>query len=415
MKEGGARLDFKLQENRELWLAGWRYIINLGMKGTWRTAYEWAKLLLSLDTRDPYAIRLIIDQLALRGREFAEFIDLCTQTGFGAEWENCPNIQCSLVLAYFRQNKPKESREQLHIAMAKYPWIFCRIAQELNIEPIPKQIWGKMPPNSSQELLCELYVARAKDIWNTPETVSLLVEAADTLSPATQRIEPFEISLDVARHVLLSDIPAVTTHLPTHFTSTRMSASDPLPPPDSESQYEPAPSNNPVLELAENDRPPWLQNLINEINPGNPGEALLQIARGAVRLPQTAMEALVQEFRERPPPGGQHDLQDEYDDVSDEDFPMPGGYEAAETNDLDRLIGPVLRVLTNFLNLNGVDRGNWSDDLDIRPLTDYVGTFRRLPPNQRVLYWRSIRDYTTPLVVDLVTDELERQEEEESQ
>ena len=385
------------------------------MKGTWRTAYEWAKLLLSLDTRDPYAIGLIIDQLALRGREFEEFIEFCTQTGFSTEWKNYPNIQCSLALAYSRQNKPKESREQLRSAMSKYPWIFCRLAQELNIEPIPKRIWGMMPPNSSQELLCELYIARAKDMWNMPEIVSLLVEVADTLPPGTQPIEQFDISLDVARHVLLSDIPTVTSHLPTYYTSSRMSASDPLPPPDSESQYEPVSNNAPVLDLPDNERPEWLRNLINEVNPGNPAEALAQIARGAIRVPQTALEALVQEFRDRPPPGGEHDLLDEDEDgfASDEEFPMPGVDDVAGSNDLDRLIGQDLRNLTNFLNLNGFDRGNWSDDLDIGPLTEYVETFRRLQPNQRVLFWRSIRDYTSPLVIDLVTDELERQEEEE--
>lgn len=385
------------------------------MKGTWRTAYEWGKLLLSLDTRDPYAIGLIIDQLALRGREFAEFIEFCTQTGFGSEWENYPNIQCSLALAYSRQNKPKESREQLRAAMSKYPWIFSRLAQELNIEPIPKRIWGQMPPNSSQELLCELYIARAKDMWNMPEIVSLLVEVVDTLPAETQPIEQFEISLDVARHVLLSDIPAVTTHLPTYFTSTRMSASDPLPPPDSESQYEPVSNTPQILDLPEHERPPWLQNLINEVNPGNPGEALLQIARGAIRVPQTALEALVQEFRERPPPGGEHDFQDEDEDGVGFEEEYLGGDADANSNDLNLLIGQDLRELIDFLNLNGFDRGNWSDDIDIAPLVEYVRTIRRLQPNRRVLYWRSIRDYTSPLVIDLVTDELERQEEEEAE
>ncbi|KAK2763887.1 hypothetical protein FQN54_009505 [Arachnomyces sp. PD_36] len=421
LKNGGARLDFKHQENRELWLAGWRYIINLGMKGTWRTAYEWAKLLLSLDSRDPYAIGLIIDQLALRGREAAQFIEFCTETGFGTEWENYPNIQCSLALAYSRQNKPKESRQQLHIAMAKYPWIFCRLAQELNIEPMPKKIWGKMPPNQSQQLLCELYIARAKDIWNTPETVGLIVEVADTLSPETLPIEPFDISLDVARHVLLSDIPAVTTHLPTHFTASRISSSDPLPPPNSESQYGPLANAPEVFHLPERDRPRWLQNLINEINPGNPSDALLQIARGAVRVPRTVIEALREELGDRMhdrPDGVDFEIpnvehsddgyDDEYDDEEEEEDLTP-------TNDLDRLIGQDLRVLSNFINVNGVDRGNWDEDLDIRPLTEYVRVLRRLIPSRRALYWSSIRDYTTPLVVDLVTDELERQEDEEGE
>jgi len=69
-------------ENREFWLVGWRYISNLGMKGTWRTSYEWAKLLLGLDISDPYSIKLLIDHLALRAREFEHFIELCTQTVF---------------------------------------------------------------------------------------------------------------------------------------------------------------------------------------------------------------------------------------------------------------------------------------------------------------------------------------------
>lgn len=70
LSQGKARLDFRRPENREFWLAVWRYIATLGIRATWRTSFEWAKLLISLSPEsDPYCIRLIIDQLALRGRE----------------------------------------------------------------------------------------------------------------------------------------------------------------------------------------------------------------------------------------------------------------------------------------------------------------------------------------------------------
>jgi hypothetical protein len=40
------------------------------------------KRLLSLDDSDPYCMRLLIDHLALRGREYAQFVQLCTLLGW---------------------------------------------------------------------------------------------------------------------------------------------------------------------------------------------------------------------------------------------------------------------------------------------------------------------------------------------
>ncbi|KAF3358539.1 hypothetical protein VdG1_00099 [Verticillium dahliae VDG1] len=53
LAQGRARLDFKRPENREFWLAGYHYIKSLMRKGTFRTAFEWAKLLYSLNPNDP--------------------------------------------------------------------------------------------------------------------------------------------------------------------------------------------------------------------------------------------------------------------------------------------------------------------------------------------------------------------------
>ncbi|KAJ5678704.1 hypothetical protein N7462_006948 [Penicillium macrosclerotiorum] len=396
LKEGQARLDFLQMANRELWLVGWRYIANLGMKGTWRTAYEWAKLLLSLNDSDPYCIKLLIDHLALRGREYSHFVDLCTQTRFSRDWDNLPNIQCSLVMAYLRLNKPKECRQQLQRAMSRYPWIFNRLAQELDLHHIPKQIWGKMPPAGSHELLTELYISRAKDLWNTPETVSLIVEVADTLPDEPEPIDPPDITLDIARHVVLSDIPKVTTHLPNRFVSGRMSASDPLPPYESEAfrqQTDPTPSY--LQQLPEGRRPQWLRDLLDQLN------------NGGLHFPG---------FQGGDGGDGGADGENMSEDSPDE--AQPSGRARALAGDqqvLEQwLLSDGLESLQLFLHEYGVDRGNWGDVVDYAPLTDYLEALQEIQPEtsrQRLLRG-PIQEIIGDFAVSMLEDELEMMQEE---
>lgn len=389
IKEGQAKLDFGHSENRELWLVGWRYIANLGMKGTWRTAYEWAKLLLSLNANDPYCMKLMIDHLALRGREYAHFVGLCTQTRLSKEWEQYPNIQCSLALAYLRLNKPQECRQQLRLAMSRYPWVFCRLAQELDIQPMPKRVWGKMPPTDVHELLTELYIARAKDLWNTPEIVSLIVEVADTL-PEEEPVEPPEITLDVARHVILSDIPQVTTHLPNRFVSGRISASDPLPPYESDAhrqQSDPTPSY--LSRIPEVGRPQWLRDLLDQIN------------NGAIHFPR---------FRQG------EDEEVHNDDVHSGEETEEGrtaGVPHPSTEDQpvlqQWLLADGMQALEAYLREHGVDPGNWDELIDYTPLMDYVDALDGVQPDsarQQLLYG-PIREALGDIVVTMLENELE--------
>ncbi|PGH27545.1 hypothetical protein AJ80_00786 [Polytolypa hystricis UAMH7299] len=374
LKDGTARMDFEVKANREFWLAGWKYIVNLGMKGTWQTAYEWAKLLLSIDPEDPYAITLILDQLAIRGREYGHFIEICQHDFFKTRWQVYPNIQCSLPLAYFRQGNASESRRLLSEAMKKYPWIFCRLAQELNINPIPKHIWGKQAPTQSHELLSELYVVRAKDNWNTPETISLLVEVADTITASETAIEPPEISLDIARHVILSDVRAVTTHLPRSFVGGRISASDPLPP------------GQPVGEVP----PAYSQYMF---------EAANQIFGLNQRAVDQDPESLLEEA--------------DIDDVDTVDRPETSDEEIMASHPEGYLFTNGLRDLRTFIHENGVDRGNWEPNVDSSPVTDWIGRLTQLEPDRwhPVIHDAAI-ELNSPLVLDLLLEELRMQTEE---
>lgn len=241
LAEGKARLDFSRPENRELWLASWRYMQNLSMRATWRTVYEWAKLLLSLSPeQDPYAIWLILDQYALRARQDLDFLNLSRNSNMKEVHKNMPNVQLSQGLAEWRAGNKSKGQQALFTAVGRFPWVVARLMQELGVDP-PPGIWGKEPRTEKEKLYTELYATRAKDLWNTPEASGLLVEVASALAPDTPSAElnTIEITRSEARHVLLSDTPALIALVPRKYTTAITSASDPLPPEDSQPSYLP--------------------------------------------------------------------------------------------------------------------------------------------------------------------------------
>ncbi|KAF2635164.1 DUF654-domain-containing protein [Massarina eburnea CBS 473.64] len=243
LSQGRARLDFRRPENREFWLAVWRYIGTLGVRATWRTAFEWAKLILSMSPEDdPYCMRLLVDQLALRGREPKALVDIVESDHLQRAWKIPPNLAYSVALAHDRLKQPQEARKALRLAIKEYPWIASRLCKELDISPIPKSVWGKMPHGVHQELLCELYVPHTKDLWNTTEGSTLLVEVCYSFEEGLGAgDEPYWLAeineLDMARHVILSDDRSLMNLLDPRIKSKFTSTSDPLPPTDNIKSY----------------------------------------------------------------------------------------------------------------------------------------------------------------------------------
>lgn len=232
-------MDFGRPENREFWLAAWRYISNVGQRGTWRTAYEWAKLLLSLSPdNDPYRVSLILDQLALRGGQEDHLLKLRKSLYYQTRWKNHPNIDFSSALAEYKAKEAAKCRLSLAKAVKKYPWIVARLFNELNIEPIPKSVWGKEPRSNREKLECEIYVLGAKDLWSNPDATSFLVEV--TGSVTVDDIPPVkngDMTIDEARHVFLTGIPALFSLMPRSFTNASISSSDPFPPTQNKVSY----------------------------------------------------------------------------------------------------------------------------------------------------------------------------------
>ncbi|KNG52390.1 transcription factor 25 [Stemphylium lycopersici] len=241
---GKARLDFRRPENREFWLAVWRYLGALSTRATWRTSFEWAKLLLAMDPEhDPYCIRLLIDQLALRGRDAEGLVNLVEADYLQRQWKVPPNLAYGVALAHDRMKEPQKARSALRNAIKEYPWLAARLCKELDISPIPKPVWGKEPNSDYQELLCQMYVPKAKDLWNTTEGTTLLVEICYSFEEDLGAGEdPYWLAQipedDLARHVILSDNQALMSLLDVRVKSKYTSVSDPLPPDDNVESYD---------------------------------------------------------------------------------------------------------------------------------------------------------------------------------
>ena len=232
LSKGTARLNFAHEENREFWLASWRYLSNLTMRATWRTVYEWAKLLLALaPDEDPYAVALVLDQYALRARQDLDYLNLSRSPAFPTAHQNSPNVLFSRALAEWRGGTRNKGQQALFHAVGQYPWVAARLLMELGLVP-PPAIRDAQPRSPREALHAELYAIRGKDIWGVPEATGLLVETASALplDTPTAPVDDAEIAPNEARQVLLDATPTLVGFLQRRYTIAPGTATDPLPP-----------------------------------------------------------------------------------------------------------------------------------------------------------------------------------------
>ena len=250
ISQGKARLDFARPENRELWLAGYQYIKSLVMKGTYQTAFEWAKLLLSLDPEgDPYCMgRLMIHQLALRAHEHNWLLDFASSQ-ISMNWSEdgkrsgaSIHMSPSLAFAALQLRDGKKARELLSESMQTVPWLFTSLFKELNLDA-PPSIWGIQPRTDAETLFTSIYIVQCKDLWNTPEATALLMEIAHTIPKpnidSIRKAENSEMTLDVVRFVYLDNNPSIMRLAPSALLHrSNNSDADPLPPDTNVFSYE---------------------------------------------------------------------------------------------------------------------------------------------------------------------------------
>ncbi|KLU80967.1 Nulp1-pending protein [Magnaporthiopsis poae ATCC 64411] len=245
LKEGRARLSFSRPENRQFWLAAYNYVRSLMIRGTYRTALEWAKMLLSFSPADEYGMLNLIHVIAIRCHEAAWFLELvCENDLFGYFMaRHVPNreyIRQTAVLAKLQLGDAAGAKKQLAEGMETLPWLYCALFGALNMDA-PKSIWGIQPRSRTEELYTGLYISQAKDVWNNPQASALLKEVAAPLKrpPAYETLpEAEDVAESTARLVYLDNTPSLMTLVPHALMHASPNFDfDPLPPPLEENVF----------------------------------------------------------------------------------------------------------------------------------------------------------------------------------
>ncbi|KAI8997029.1 transcriptional repressor TCF25-domain-containing protein [Pilobolus umbonatus] len=322
---GSVRLSYQHSENRPFFLAVFRHIQFLARRGCWKTAFEFNKLLLSLDpVSDPLGALLSLDYHALSARDYEYVIKM------HSTWKNdgnlypvhladMPNFAFSVGYAKFKlveksknESVLEESNKLIKDAIKKYPLLYCRLLEKLG-EPETKRLGSLMKkmPNSYLDVIQLSYIERTSEMWKQPEVLQWLKKNGDEiLDDVVGHPESIQksllckqkdhIPLSVSRYIVLTDVQRLMSYLPSEVTSQSYQMYDPLPPADSITSY----NLMEQLQRSTSRRGPGMMNMLaNMFNdmPGNINyEALLnQVAQG--RIPGAF-------------PGGEEDEEDEEED-----------------------------------------------------------------------------------------------------
>ncbi|KAG0050167.1 Transcription factor 25 [Gryganskiella cystojenkinii] len=298
---GSVRLSFMEVENRSFFLAIHRHIQFLGRRGCWRTAFEFNKLLLSLDpTHDELGSLLSIDFYALKAEEYTYLLKLYDRLKEEHQLQKLPNFAYSIALAQFQleqkdgnnegsnSNQHEKSSKMLQRAILMFPTAVPLLADQGSFSA-DSEMAGEpafYPAKDLPEVMdlyIHLFTSRNFALWKEPEVISWLkanvatcvktrfhdakdpdvVEAKALMTELTTApsketaelsysadgtlesdarlstvVDPREVTLRVCRHVLVSDFNALARYLPQEIVQATMHMHDPLPPAGSRNVYE---------------------------------------------------------------------------------------------------------------------------------------------------------------------------------
>lgn len=236
ISSGNVRLPFRYSENRPFYLALFKHISNLARRGTWKTAFQFVKLLLSLDPEaDPYGALLMIDAFALKAKQSQYLLDLCQCAFFEHEAYFLPNLQFSVALAMHITIRSDEAKEQMSRAFSHFPWLANEVSLAINGRVCYDNI---VQPTERQNILAALYMERSKQFWIETDAEQSLADICSRRPSVTTIEDQSNVDLSLARHIVLTESPSLIALLPKDFTSRSNFSNDPLPPPDSVVSYQ---------------------------------------------------------------------------------------------------------------------------------------------------------------------------------
>lgn len=136
---GNARVDYRRQENRSLYIALFKHAQYLEGRACARTALEISKLILTFDpTNDPLAMILIVDYYALRAKQYEWLVQLYDEWDPTNNLSQLPNMAFSYALALFYLHKNKGQMEladkALQYAVLMYPGLVKPLLDALSVQ-----------------------------------------------------------------------------------------------------------------------------------------------------------------------------------------------------------------------------------------------------------------------------------------
>ncbi|OWZ80850.1 cytoplasmic protein [Cryptococcus neoformans Bt85] len=275
---GASRLDFDRVENRPLFTALHRIISYLGRRGCWATAFNFAKLLFSLDPEgDHHGAAFWLDFLAIKSGNSSWLLSMINQGDSqpaAASWFAYPGMAYAKALALrMEEEKSKsqdhtESDQALREAITDFPQVVVPLADKIGAS-LPEGIRSEVlfsveagyseSPSNAIQLLSHIYVSRSEALWKDanrlqwfedqvahalPELYSEPSKVArdDVLALIQAPRDPMDESVNVpsfiCRHVLCSENTSWLAFLPPIITSRPFHSFDPLPPTTAISVYD---------------------------------------------------------------------------------------------------------------------------------------------------------------------------------
>ncbi|KAL7422905.1 hypothetical protein Q5752_002202 [Cryptotrichosporon argae] len=276
---GACRLDFDHVENRPMFTALHRIISYLGRRGCWVTAFNFAKLLLSLDPEgDPHGAAFWLDFLAVKSGNGSWLLAMLEQDHPGVSvWKGYPGMAYARALALRAAGGTKDkvhekSTQALVEAIQTFPQVVVLLADKIGAS-VPGDVRAHVlfaveagytdSPDSVLHLLSHIYASRSEPLWKDaalgPWFASSLATAFAAITSPSARTardaalaavhtprDPADeaggtvVPLRVCRHVLTSESTNFAGFLPPRIARAPVHAYDPLPPSTAVSTYDAA-------------------------------------------------------------------------------------------------------------------------------------------------------------------------------
>ena len=124
-----------------MFLAIFKHLVFIGLKGCYRTALEFCKLLYTLDVdNDPLAVILMIDFYAIKAGEYTWLIDFFNTFESKKNLSQLPNMAYAIALAHFYQGKTSGpaaqalSDDYLQKALLMFPGVLLPLLEKCSIQ-----------------------------------------------------------------------------------------------------------------------------------------------------------------------------------------------------------------------------------------------------------------------------------------